>query len=368
MNILGILSFEDNYAHLAGMAATRPIGAVSFLGRYRILDFMISNFTNSGISEIDIFAKDKPRSIIQHVHRTNYNINSKKGNVQILCGEQDTNNTIYNTDVASYLDNAHILERSNAEYVIIAPSHFIYTINFEEVLKEHINSESDITALYHHVENAREEFVGCDVLNIDDGLVKAMDVNYGQYKNRFIALESYILKRELFLKLCHEAKKNSPLFWFKDIVKLKLNELKVSAYQHYGYCCCINNIKAYYNASMYLRDRQTIKQLFKKDWPIHTMTNDSCPTLYKGSGSAINSLVGNGCVIRGEIINSIIGRNVIVGENTVIKDSIILPSSTIGNNCHIENSIIDRYVEVDKVKKLNGTKDNPIYVKRGDKI
>ncbi len=369
MKALGIISFENNNCYVSGITDTRPINSVSFLGRYRIIDFMISNFTNSGISNIDVFIKSKPRSVIQHINRTNYNINSKKGNILILYGEQEITNKIYNTDIASYNANMQFIEEANVPYVVIGPSHFIYTIDYNKVLETHRANNNDITLIYHNSENAKEEFIGCDTIEFGKNQrVKNIVDNHGKYKNRAISLESYIMSKSLFIDLCKKANEVSSIFWFKDIIKDSLDELNVYGYQHKGFCACINSINAYYNASMELRNYENAKTLFNKKWPIHTMTNDSCPTLYKNEGSAVGSIIGNGCIIEGQVINSIIGRNVVVKKGAIVKNSIILPSALINKNCYLENVIVDRYAVVTHVKQLKGSKENPIYVKRGDRI
>lgn len=369
MKALGILSFEYHNYEVEGLASSRPISAVSFLGRYRILDFMISNLTNSGIDNINIFIKDKPRSVIQHVHRTNYNINSKRGKILLLHGEKEVTNRLYNTDIASYNANMQFIEEANLPYVIVAPSHFIYTIDFNEILKEHIKSNNDITVLYQNVEDAKNNFVGCDILDFGkDKRIVDIETNYGKYKNRPISLEAYVMSKALFIELCKKAESISSLFWLKDIIKDSLKDLNVYGYLHRGYSACINSLKAYFDASMILRDVENAKNFFKVDWTIHTMTNDSCPTLYKDDGTAINSVIGNGCIIEGKVINSVIGRNVVVKKGAVIKDSIVLPSALVNKNCHIENAIIDRYAIVTHIKELKGTKEKPLYVKRGDRI
>lgn len=369
MKALGILNFENSNYNVQGLTDSRPIGSTSFLGRYRILDFMLSNFTNSGISNIHVFIKEKPRSIIQHIHRTNYNINSKRGSINLFHGEKEISNKLYNTDISSFVANMQYIEQTNAPYVVIGPAHFIYTINFEEMMNAHIRNNNDITVLYHHVENAKEHFIGCDVLEFGKNQrIKNISQNYGKYKTRSIGLEAYILSKALFIDLCYKAQEVSSLYWFKDIVNDSLDELNVYGYQHKGYVAAMNSLSSYYASSMDLRDYEIAKQLFKKTWPIHTMTNDSCPTLYKDGGSAVGSIIGNGCIIEGKVINSVIGRNVVVKKGSVIKNSIVLPSALINKNSVIENAIIDRYAIVTHVKELKGTKENPIYVKRGDRI
>ena len=252
---------------------------------------------------------------------------------------------------------------------MIAPSHFVYVQDFNELVDYHIKTESDITIMYQSVSNAKEAFIMCDTLEIgDDKRVLGFDKNRGKYKNRDVSLECYCMSRSLFIDLVNKASETSSLFWFNDIISDCVKELKVTAYQHRGYAACINSLKAYYDANLELRDHAILKNLISDEWPIHTKTNDTCPTLYKEGADVVDSLVGNGCVIEGTVINSVIGRNVVIKKGAYIKDSVIMPSSLINKNAKIENTVVDRYAIVTHIKELKGTKDKPLYVKRRDRI
>lgn len=367
--VLGILNFESSEATVGGLSDFRTISAVSFLGRYRIMDFMMSNFTNSKIDDIQIYIKNFPRSVIEHVQHTNYNINSKRGHIHILHGEKPFLSEFYNNDVASFAANMQYIEDSSASYVIVAPSHFVYIQDFSEMLEHHISNGNDITILYQNCSNAKENFIMCDSLTLDsDKYVTGFATNMGKYKSRDISLECYCLSKSLFIKLVKRAQETSSLFWFKNVIADCINELKVQAYQHRGYASCINSLKAYYDTSMQMHEKKELHEMISDEWPIYTMTNDSCPTLYRNDGAATNSIVGNGCEIEGTVINSVIGRGVIIKEGSVIKDSVILPGAFINKDVHIENAIVDRYAIVTHVKEIKGTKENPAYVKRRDRI
>ena len=366
---MGIVNLESASVHVEGIDNYRPVSAASFLGRYRVLDFMISNMTNSKINDIQLYIKNRPRSTIEHVNGTNYNINSKKGRIRILHGEKEYSSEVYNTDVANFKDNMQFIEDAPEPYVVIAPSHFVYVQDFNELVDYHIKTESDITIMYQSVSNAKEAFIMCDTLEIgDDKRVLGFDKNRGKYKNRDVSLECYCMSRSLFIDLVNKASETSSLFWFSDIISDCVKELKVTAYQHRGYAACINSLKAYYDANLELRDHAILKNLISDEWPIHTKTNDTCPTLYKEGADVVDSLVGNGCVIEGTVINSVIGRNVVIKKGAYIKDSVIMPSSLINKNAKIENTVVDRYSIVTHIKELKGTKDKPLYVKRRDRI
>ena len=368
--IIGILNMEPSYVNVQGIEDYRPISAASAFGRYRVADFMLSNFTNSGISNIHVHIKNRPRSIIEHIHRTNYNINTKNGRILLLHGEKTYSNEIYNIDISSFAQNMQFIEESNPSYIVIAPCHFIFKQDFSALLKTHIEQQNDVTMLYQDVRNADEYFLGCDVLLTEDGYVKQTRKNRGKYKTGKISLETYVLSAPMFMDLVKKAQETSSLYSFSDVIKdaVEKDGKKVAAVRHSGYAACLNSLKAYYSASMDIRRPKELGKLISDDWPIYTMTNDSCPTLYKEGAHVTGSIVGNGCIIEGTVINSVIGRNVVIKEGAVVKDSVILPDALINKKVKLENCVVDRFAIVTHTKELSGTPEDPLYVRRRDRI
>ena len=151
----GIVNFAGNHIAVEGMQEYRPVGAFSFLGRYRVIDFTISNMSNSGIDHIQVYIRRKPQSLTAHLGTgRHYNINSKSGNLQILYSGLGMNMSLYNNDIASYIENLEYIEQQLEEYVVIAPSYMIYTQDYNKLLNTHIESGADFTLLYHSVDNA----------------------------------------------------------------------------------------------------------------------------------------------------------------------------------------------------------------------
>lgn len=368
--VLGIVNFEDATASVEGLGDHRPVSAFAFLGRYRVIDFVLSNMTNSGINDIQVYCKEKPRSLIEHLGTgQQYNINSKRGNLHILNGEKKPVSDVYNHDVNNFMQNMEFIEESDKGYVVVAPSYFIYQIDYNQVIEAHINSGDDITILYKATDNAKNEFIGCETVLFDETKkVIGIEKNRGKYKTRNISLECYVMSRKLFIDLVNRAANTSSLYWFKDILRDVYNEYTIRGYAVKGYVACINTLKAYFKANMDLRKREIARNVFKKDWPIHTMTNDSCPTQYVSGSVVKGSTVANGCLIEGTVINSVLGRNVTVKKGAVVENSIILPGAYISDGAKLDHVVVDKYAIIHHVKKLEGTDDSPVYVKRRDRI
>lgn len=366
----GIINTSGNHIWVEGMQDYRPIGAFSFLGRYRIIDFPISNMSNSGIDRIQLFAGSNPRSLIEHVSSgRHYNINSKRGKLQILFTEAHSKNDIYNTDIAAFWSNLDSIQKMHEEYVIIAPSHMVFSMDFHKLLKEHRKSEADITLLYHSVNNANVNYLNCDFLTLNrQNGVLSISRNRGNEADRDIFMDTYVMKKDLFIDLIHRAKALSSMYTLAQIVTICCEELDVRGYKHEGYFAAITNFKSYYDANLSLIDYEATKDLFDEEWPIYTRTNDSCPTQYYDTADVKQSVVSNGCVIEGTIENSVIGRGCTIKKGVVVKNSVILPDAYIEEGVHVENHVVGKHSKLIHCKELVTDAETPGYVRRGDTL
>ena len=366
----GIVNFSGRNIWVEGLQPYRPIGAFSFLGRYRVIDFPVSNMSNSGIDHIQVYIRRKPRSLVEHLGTgRHYNINSKRGKLQVLFSETGLNNDIYNNDISAFLANMEDIEKEPYPYVIVAPSYMIYSMNFDSLLQPHLQSEADITLLYHSVDNAKEAFLNCNTLNLNRQKgVLSIEENHGNAKNKHIFMDTYVMKKELFIELIHKAKSLSSMYTLAEVVSSECSELDIRGVSHRGFFAAISDFKSYYDANMSLIDFKNATTLFSDDWPIYTRTNDSCPTQYFENADVKMSVVSNGCLIEGTVENSVIGRGCVIKEGAVVKNSVILPNVVIGKGVHVENQVVDRDAKLIRVKEIVSAPEKPGYIKKRDTL
>ncbi|KXT78977.1 glucose-1-phosphate adenylyltransferase subunit GlgD [Streptococcus sp. DD13] len=363
-NTLGIVNIEGTNVNFGKVMSHRAAQSFSFLARYRLIDFVLSNMSNSGISEYQVYMPANSRSTIQHVGTgQHYNINSKRGKLRLLHSELDSS-PIYQHDVRAFTDNLRYIEDSNKEFVLIAPSYFIYSQDYTELQEDHERTGADITVLYKNVNNARENFIGCSTIVFgDDKRIVNFQENHGKYKNRPVSLEAYFMRRETFIGLIKRANQVSSLYWLKDILHDVVNEYKIYGYAHRDYVACINNEETYFNTQLELIDAKQRKLLFKPNWPIFTRTGDSSPTLYGPLSEVRGSLLANGSIINGHIENSVIDRDVVVEDGVTIKNSIILNRVHIRTGAYIENAIIDKSTDIKHAVEIIGKDNKPVYIR-----
>ncbi|MCR5294655.1 MAG: glucose-1-phosphate adenylyltransferase subunit GlgD [Lachnospiraceae bacterium] len=369
---LGIITTSGNRIHVEGLQAHRPVSSFSFVGRYRVIDFPVSNLSNSDIERIMVYvdADQNPRSLAEHLGTgRHYNINSKRGKLQLVfCGAAAVNQ-IYKTDIAGFLENFDLIERAAQEYVVIAPSTMVYAQDYGKLLDSHIASGADVTLLYHRVSNAKEAFLNCDTLKLNRQRgVEAITRNLGNVKDKNIFAESYVMKKELFITLIKEAKKISSTYTLAEIVSDKCKELDVRAAAHEGYFAAITDLKSYYDANLDLTDLEVAKDLFRPSWPIYTKTTDACPTKVSEKGSIKNSLVSNGCQIDGTVENCVVGRSCTIKAGAVVKNCVVLAYTTIGKDVHVEGQVVDKWVTIKNTKEIVADPSKPGYINRDDTL
>lgn len=370
MRAFGIISSSGNHIYVEGMQDYRSIGAFSFLGRYRAIDFPMSNMSNSGIEHVEVLMSHNPRSLVEHLGSgRHYNINSKRGKVQLLFTEGAAATSFYNTNMAGFAQNIESIQKAPADYVVLAPGYMIYTQDYDKLLDRHIESGADITLLYHTCDTCDKDFLNCDTLSLNrQNGVDAIVRNRGAETSAKIFMDTYVMKKSLFLELIGKARSISSLYTLAQVVNICCKELDVRGYEHKGYFATLTDFKSVYKANMSLLDINKANELFDEKWPIYTRTSDSCPTQYFEEASVKSSFVANGCLVQGSLENCVVGRGCTIGKDCVIKNCVVSSDVVIADGTHLENLIVDKHASVLHTKEIVADPENPGYVKRGDII
>ena len=362
-NCIGIINLDENENRMGELVVNRSLASVPIAARYRVIDFVLSNMTNSGINCIGIFTKNKSRSLIDHITNGRpWDLNRKTDGLRVFNFGND--DPVYD-DVHNFAENLQFLNRSRKEYVLLAPSYMVCNINYKEILEYHKSTGKDVTMIYKKVNNADEAFGDCGVLNIDDaGNVISVGENIGKNPKANINMEMYILKRELFVDIVNECISSGMYRKVKEYIHNNLGSLSVGAYEFTGHLDCINSIKALYDSNIALLNKKINKEIFNEERPIYTKTKDEGPTFYSDKSNVVNSIIANGCRIEGTVENCVIGRRVYIGKNTKIKDCIIMQNSKIEDDVVLDNVIADKGSEIRKGETLIGSTMYPLVIKK----
>jgi glucose-1-phosphate adenylyltransferase len=367
--VLGLVNLH-NTPDLGEITENRSFGSLTFLGRYSFVDLPLSNFANSNINQTAILIKDYIRSIIRHMDTSQtYSTNTKIGYDYLLYNEKYANNSFYNTDINNLKENIWMFKEHQFKYVIVAPAHIIYKLDFNELINQHKNLKSEITCVYSHITNGKSNFIGGDTFEIDkQGLLKGITKNNGVKDDIDVSLETYVISISKLKDMIEFATQTSAFFTLRDVIKYVCSTLKVDTYEYKGYLRRIASIEDYMAYSMELLDGKLLEGLTNLDWPIYTKTHDTPPARYLEDAVVKNSIISNGATVDGEVSSSIICREVIINKGAKVSNSIIFSGAEIGENVVMDHVIVDKDAKVIHKKELYGTKEKPLYIKQGDVI
>ena len=370
---LGIINLTTkqkvNMSHLTN---ARPIASIPIAGRYRIVDFVLSNMVNSGIRNIGVYTKAKYRSLTDHLSNgKDWDLSRKKGGLYVFSPENTNIESRYSHkpgDIHGIFSNIDYIEKSSEEYIIIAPSYMICNIDYNEAFEYHKQSKNDVTMLYKTVYNADKEFKLSATLVLNEDRVVNMGSNVGMLSTNNVSMETYIMKREKFMEYIYECVTNGDYTYIEDFIADSLKRLQVGSYEHTGYLRCINSLESYFEMSKEFLEEDISNELLFSDRKVLTKDQGQTPTIYTKSANVENSFIATGCVIEGSIKNSIIFRKVHVKPGCVIENSIIMKGCEISRDVKLDNVIFDKFVSIAEGKELKGDKNYPIVIQKNTSI
>lgn len=326
--LLGVIDATTYQEGLEPFVDHRSLAALPFGGRYRLIDFILSNMVNSGIRSVAIFPKFQYRSLMDHLGSgKDWELNRKRDGLFFFPSQINSDGI---GSFTHFAENMDYFQRSTQQYALIANCYTVANIDFRKVLEAHIHAKCDITEVRK------------------DGR----------------SMEMYLVKLSLLTDLI-EKRRETGYSSMKDVVTDLNHSYKICNYEYNGYVNMIDSISSYYQSNMSLLNSATWKNLFTKEHPIYTKVKDEPPTHYLNGSNVLNSVIANGCQIEGHVENCIIFRGVKVGKGSVIKNSIIMQKSQIGENCVLDSCIFDKDVKVEPCSMMRGSMESPFVVRKG---
>lgn len=363
---IGIIFGNTSSNSLQGLAQDRPIAAVPFGGRYRLLDFALSSMVNSGIRTVGLVTPQHYRPMLDHLGAgKDWSLDRKSGGLFILPGAIhgliDFNSRFRIKDIEL---NIEFLEKDLAENVVISSSDQVFNINYRSVFDDHEQSKADVTLIYKQTEDPQEKqgevYLGIGKDQRVSQMLRKEEISQVELPWPYF-IDILIIRRKLLLKIIEGYKSIENV----DIVAAiadNLTLLRVQGYLFNDYVGRIRSIQDYFQRNMDLLDPEIRETLFTSTHPIHTKIRDYPPTKFGDQASVKNSLISSGCTIEGEVENSILSRGVVIKAGCKLTNCIIMSKCTIERDSVLENVILDKFVEVNEENILKGKENNPLVV------
>lgn len=360
---MAVLSLNENDESIKSLTKSRPLASIPVGGRYRIIDFILSDLVNSDINNVGILTQSKTRSLIDHLGSGKpWELDRKLKGLFIF--NFDIMNA-YVSDIEMLGNNLEYLYRSQQEYVILASSYMICNIDFKEAARFFEDKGSDITIIYKRIQDGNENFADCRVLNLDRNKnVLGVGRNIGSESSINVSMDMFIMRRELLIEIINKCIQTGFYTSLRQWIYKYIDKLNVNAFEFSGYLQCINSIASYYKLNMDMLNPKINKELFFKNGLIYTKVKDEAPVMYYNGSCVHNSLIANGCLINGRVENSVLARRITVGKGAVIKNCIILQDCDIKENAVLENVIIDKNTIIEAGKQLKGDNEHPLVIEK----
>lgn len=366
-NTLGFIFSENPEVNLGELTTLRSLAAVPVGGRYRIIDFVLSNMVNSGIIKVGIATAYKNQSLADHLGSgKDWDMARKNNGLFILPPPEIGDSTDRIAGGVDYIYRAlNYLKRSHQDYVLVSDCNTICNIDYDEVMDFHVEKDADITIIHTKVgELSSDELKRNILLDVaEDGKVTDIQVYPSMQKLNNSYMHMFLIKKELLIDLVGDCAAHNKHIISKDIFLANLKTLKIYSYEFSGYKKKIDSIASFYEFNLDLLKKEVRDELFgDASDAIYTKVKDTVPTRYGLNCDIDNSFIADGCTIEGSVENSIIFRGVNIGKGAKVKNSIIMQNSQIMDNCTVENAIFDKEVVLRTDKKIIGQETYPVVI------
>lgn len=377
MSTAGIIFSNIHDNNIPELTRNRTMASVPFGCRYRLIDFALSNMVNSNISNISVITHYNYQSLMDHLGSgKDWDLARRAGGIKILppfiTAYANHENSLYSTRLEALKSVNHSISKIPDDYVVLSDCDVICNIDLNDMIKNHIENDADITIAVKKVKLTKEQAKMNVLFDSDDNGrivdVKAYPTNFAGEAD--INLNIMVMSRHYLQEIVLDAIAHNYNSLTKDIMLKNVNRKNYRIYRYDGYFACITSSEDYYKSNMELINNKTVRQqLFgAKNRPIYTKVRNSAPTYYSPDAKIKNSLIADGCEIYGEVENSIIFRGTKIGKGTVVKNCILFQDTFTGENVKLNCVIADKNVVIRDNKNLSGDETLPFYLAKGKMI
>jgi glucose-1-phosphate adenylyltransferase len=351
------------------ITSLRTMGSVPFGGRYRMIDFPLSNMVNSNISKVGVITKSNYQSLMDHLGSGKAWDLSRKREGLFILPPFGHGNGLYAERIDALSGISSFLKECKEEFVVMSDCHIAYNIDFSDVINYHYQKGADITIVYKN---------GV----VPDSLPEKVCLEFGRAKriseiiNGVTDKENkcdwsmgiYVMKRDFLMKIIAEAVARNRNNFVRDVLQSAVEQYKMFGYKFDGCAMAVTSMEAYFEANMSLVNKSVREDLFNPNRPVYTKVLDEMPAKFGLGAIVTNSIVADGCVIEGEVSNCILFRGVKIGKGAKVSNCIIMQDTQIGDNAILNYVITDKDVVVQNACSFMGCQTYPAYIPKGRNV
>lgn len=343
MKAVGIILAGGNNKRMKELSLKRAVAAMPIAGSYRSIDFALSNMTNSHIKKVAVFTQYNSRSLNEHLNSSKWwDFGRKQGGLFVITPTITAENgDWYRGTADSIYQNLDFLRDSHEPYVVIASGDGIYKMDYSKALEYHVAKQADITVVCKEMPPETDVTRFGLVCVDEDNRITDFEEKPMVAPSNLVSCGIYIIRRRLLIELIEACAEDDRYDFVNDILIRYRNLKRIYAYKMEGYWNNISSVEAYYRTNMDFLNKD-IRDYFFHEYPeVYSKVDDNAPVKYNPGAVMKNSLASSGCIINGQVENSVLFKKVYIGNNCVIKNSVILNDVYIGDNTRIENCIVE---------------------------
>lgn len=373
-DVFGLIISGSEEQELRDLTMIRSIAAVPIAGRYRVIDFFLSNLVNSGIHNVGVITYQNYHSLMDHIMGgVEWDLSRKRDGLFILPPmSQHTSGAKYYDGTAEAINGvrSYINRCSQNTCILHTNCRTLFNTTYMDLKAFHNESGADITVMYHEPEVLSYPGSKSEIrLEVDDdGNVTDMFTGKSLMNSHKIAMDIYMIDKSLLMQLVDASIMRGGSDFVRDVIIANKNRLRIKAFRYDKPSYKIDTLEGYFKASMAFLDPEIRRELLEGSGPVYTKVKDEVPARYSRDSVVSNSLVTDGCVVEGSVENSILFRGVQVAKGAVLKNCIIMQESLIQSNAVLENVILDKKCTILRGRRLVGTQNYPMVVSKGSTI
>lgn len=360
--MMGLINLQDSQT-LPELNEHRPLATVPMGGKFRLIDFTLSNMVNAGIGNVGILLSSQSRSVLDHIRSgKEWGLARKRDGLFYLPADVEDIIHPVEGDIHSFYKNLLFVKRGHSPYILATSCDLVQNIDYEEVLHFHRRHNADVTMIYTRAPKDKEK--EGYVLEINDkdritGINSKAEIQTGDN----LYQRQILIDTEIYQHCVRRAYAKGYKDFITDVLKRNVDRLRIFGYNYKGYVKRVDSIQSYFETNMDFLDAHTWRDIFLQDQRhIYTKIKDEAPAKYMEESHVTNSLVANGCIIEGKVENSILFRKVRVGKNAVIRNSIIMQHSVVGADANLDYVVCDKNAVIQPEAELSGTREVPLCI------
>ena len=372
---LGII-FPNSYDSLVPeLVSERLMASIPFASRYRMCDFLISSMVHCGIDNISIIVRKNYHSLMDHLgNGREWDLSRKKGGLNIVPPFAQKQVKMFAGRIEALESIKGYLKKQTEKYVIMSDANIAVNFDFNDLLNAHIKSGADVTMVYRKQEipkalirQSTEAMELYYALGMNGDGVSKIYITPSEDGEMNFSLNIYVIERENLIRLIDEAYVHGYTYFVRDILEKQIDQLDIRGYCYDGYVAHIHDMKSYFEENMKLLEEENLDALFSGN-QIYTKIRDDNPTRYINGSTAKNVMVADGCVIEGEVENSILFRGVKIGKGAKVKNCVLMQDTIVEDGASVEYVITDKDVTISSGKLLTGNDSFQVYVSKGQTV